>query len=78
MSTKDNSGLARIRQGPHARALALLGERLSEAGIAERELLAWLKDREAVSARVFALRSIPTRRLEILLQEWESVREQLL
>ena len=32
----------------------------------------------SVPVGIFALQSIPTRRLEILLQEWESVREQLL
>ena len=78
MSTKDNSGLARVRQSPHSRALELLGEKLAEAGFSERQLLAWLKDREAVPAGIFALQSIPTRRLEILLEQWSEILPQLL
>ena len=64
--------------GQHAKALELLGEKLAEAGIAESQLLAWLKEVEAVPPGIFALQSIQTSKLEILLQEWESVREQLL
>jgi hypothetical protein len=78
MSTKDNSGLARVRQSPHSRALEALGAKLTEAGLTEAQLLSWLKEVQAVPSGIFALQSIPTRRLEILLQEWESVREQLL
>jgi hypothetical protein len=78
MSTKDNSGPARVRQSPHSRALELLGAKLAEAELTEGQLIAWLKNVDAVPSGIFALQSIPTRRLEILLQEWESVREQLL
>jgi hypothetical protein len=63
---------------PHSRALEALGAKLAEAGISESQLLGWLKKVQAVPVGIFALQSIPTRRLEILLQEWESVREQLL
>ena len=78
MSTKDNSGIARVRQSPHSRALELLGEKLAEVGLSESQLLAWLKDREVVPHGIFALQSIPTRRLEILLSEWDAIRAQLL
>jgi len=64
--------------GQHLKALKLLGEKLAEAGLTEGQLVAWLKNVDAVPSGIFALQSIPTRRLEILLQEWESVREQLL
>jgi hypothetical protein len=57
--------------GQHSKALELLNARLAEAGFSERQLLAWLKDREAVPPGIFALQSIPTRRLEILLEHWE-------
>jgi hypothetical protein len=63
---------------PHARALEALGAKLAEAELTEGQLIAWLKNVDAVPSGIFALQSIPTRRLEILLQEWESVREQLL
>jgi hypothetical protein len=33
---------------PHARALEALGAKLAEAGISERQLLAWLKEVEAI------------------------------
>jgi hypothetical protein len=71
MSNKDNSGPARVRQSPHARALEALGAKLAEAGISERQLLGWLKKVQAEPPGIFALQSIPTRRLEILLEQWE-------
>ena len=73
MSTKDNSGIARVRQSPHSRALELLGARLAEAGLSERQLLAWLKEVQAVPPGIFALRSIPARRLEIILANWNDI-----
>jgi hypothetical protein len=63
---------------PHARALEALGAKLAEAGLTEGRLVAWLKDVDAIPPGVFALQSIPTRRLEILLEEWADVLEQLL
>jgi hypothetical protein len=78
MSTKDNSGIARVRQSPHARALEALGAKLSEAGISERQFLSWLKKVRAVPSGIFALQSIPTRRLEILLEQWSEILPQLL
>jgi hypothetical protein len=56
---------------PHTVALNLLHAKLAEAELTEGQLLAWLKEREAVSPGIFALRSIPTRRLEILIEQWE-------
>jgi len=63
---------------PHSRALEALGAKLAEAGIAESQLLAWLKEVQAVPGGIFALQSIPTRRLEILLEQWSEILPQLL
>jgi hypothetical protein len=63
---------------PHARALEAVGAKLAEAGISERQLLGWLKKVQAVPAGIFALRSIRTRRLEVLLANWNDVLNQLL
>jgi hypothetical protein len=62
---------------PHSRALEVLGARLAEAGLSESQLIAWLKQREVVPPGIFALQSIPMRRLEILLSKWEAIRVQL-
>ncbi len=43
----------------HAKALEALRARLAAADLSEGQLLAWLKDREAVPDGIFALRSIP-------------------
>jgi hypothetical protein len=64
--------------GQHAKALELLGTKLAEAGLSERQLLAWLKEVQAVPRGIFALQSIQTSKLEILLSEWDAIRAQLL
>jgi hypothetical protein len=63
---------------PHSKALESLNKRLLEAGVTEGQLITWLKDVEAVPPGIFALRSIPARRLEILLEKWADALEQLL
>jgi len=63
---------------PHSRALQLLGAKLAAAGLTDGQLLEWLKHVEAVPSGIFALQSIPTRRLEIILENWDAVRAQLL
>jgi len=62
----------------HAAALETLHAKLLAAGLSEGRLLEWLKSREAVSDRIFALRSIPTRRLQILVEQWSEILPQLL
>jgi hypothetical protein len=66
------------RHAPHSRVLELLGAKLAEAGLTEGRLIAWLKEVEAVPRGIFALQSIPTRRLEILLEQWSEILPQLL
>ena len=59
--------------GQHSKALKLPGEKLAEAGLTEGQLVAWLKNVDAVPHGIFALQSIPTRRLEILLENWNDI-----
>ena len=63
---------------PHSKALEALHAKLAEAELTEGQLLAWLKDREAISPRVFAIRSISAPKLQILLAQWDKIRDQLL
>jgi hypothetical protein len=62
----------------HTVALETLHAKLEAAGLSEGRLLAWLKSVEVVPAGIFALRSIPVRKLEILTEEWEKILPQLL
>jgi hypothetical protein len=66
------------QSGQHSKALEALGAKLAEAGISERQLLGWLKKVQAVPSGIFALQSIPTRRLKILLEQWSEILPQLL
>jgi hypothetical protein len=62
---------------PHARALKALGAKLADAGLTEGRLIAWLKEVQAVPREIFALQSIPTRRLEIILANWNDILSRL-
>lgn len=81
MTDSDNHQAARSMSAapsPHAVALRALNAKLAAAELTEGQLLAWLKDREAVPAGIFALRSIPTRKLQILVEQWSEILPQLL
>jgi hypothetical protein len=72
------SGPDSDRSSSLQRPIDLLRERLAQAGIPESALIRWLKARHAIPPRTPGLQCISPKRLEILLQEWESVRAQLL
>jgi hypothetical protein len=72
------SGPDSDRSSSLQRPIDLLRERLAQAGISESALIRWLKGRGAIPPRTPGLQCISPRRLKIILDQWESVREQLL
>ena len=72
------SGPDSDRSSSLQRPIDLLRDRLAQAGISESALIRWLKGRGAIAAGTPGLQCISPRRLQIILDQWESVREQLL
>jgi hypothetical protein len=53
----------------------LLRIKLKEAGITEARLIRWLKEVEAIPSRTPGLQCISPRRLAIIVENWNSVRQ---
>jgi hypothetical protein len=76
---KPKSGSGKMTMSPASkiRPLELVRAKLAEAEIPEARLIRWLKDRGAISAGTRGLQCVSPRRIEILLEQWEDVLDQL-
>jgi hypothetical protein len=72
--TNSNSNRSESLQRP----IELLRQKLSQAEIPEATLIRWLKDRGAIPAGTPGLQCVSPKRIEIILESWEDVVDQLL
>jgi hypothetical protein len=72
--TNSNSKRSESLQRP----IDLLRQKLSQAEILESTLIRWLKDRAAIPAGTPGLQCVSPKRIQIILEEWDALRAQLL